>query len=69
MSAAAPAKILRLNADATALRDLRFAVSGEPLPAAKLLSLWLCFGVQFFGRQIGGQFCEPIDRRVTICAT
>ena len=39
-SAAASAKILRLNADAAALRDLRFAV-GDPLgPAAKLLSLW-----------------------------
>jgi hypothetical protein len=40
MSAAAAAKILRLNADAAALRDLRFAV-GDPLgPAANLLSLW-----------------------------
>ena len=39
-SAAASAKILRLNADAAALRDLRFAV-GDPLgPAANLLSLW-----------------------------
>jgi hypothetical protein len=39
-SAAAFAKILRVNADATALRDLRFAV-GDPLgPAANLLSLW-----------------------------
>jgi hypothetical protein len=39
-SAAASAKILRLNADAAALRDLRFAV-GDPLgPAATLLSLW-----------------------------
>ena len=34
------AKILRLNADEAALRDLRFAV-GDPLgPAANLLSLW-----------------------------
>jgi hypothetical protein len=38
-SAAASAKILRLNVDAAALRDLRFAV-GEPLPAARLLRLW-----------------------------
>jgi Protein of unknown function (DUF1403) len=39
-SAAASAKILRLNADAAALRDLRFTV-GDPLgPAANLLSLW-----------------------------
>jgi hypothetical protein len=39
-SAAATAKMLRLNADAAALRDLRFAVTAEPLPAAKLLQLW-----------------------------
>ena len=39
-SAVASATILRLNADAAALRDLRFAV-GEPRgPAANLLSLW-----------------------------
>jgi len=39
-SAAASAKILRLNADEAALRDLRFA-AGDPLaPAATLLSLW-----------------------------
>jgi hypothetical protein len=39
-SAAACAKLLRLNADAAALRDLRFAV-GDPLgQAATLLSLW-----------------------------
>jgi Protein of unknown function (DUF1403) len=39
-SAAACAKILRLNTDEAALRDLRFAV-GDPLgPAATLLSLW-----------------------------
>ena len=39
-SAAASAKILRLNADEAALRDLRFAV-GDPLgPAANLSSLW-----------------------------
>jgi hypothetical protein len=39
-SAAACAKILRLNADAAALRDLRFA-AGEPHgQAASLLSLW-----------------------------
>ena len=34
------AKILRLNADAAALRDLRFAVGDALGPAAKLLSLW-----------------------------
>ena len=40
ISAAASARILRLNADEAALRDLRFAV-GTPLgPAATLLSLW-----------------------------
>ena len=40
MSAAASAKILRLNGDEGALRDLRFAV-GDPLgPAANLLSHW-----------------------------
>jgi hypothetical protein len=39
-SAAASARILRLNADEAALRDLRFA-TGDPLgPAAALLSLW-----------------------------
>jgi hypothetical protein len=39
-SAAASAKMARLNADASALRVLRFAVTAEPLPAAKLLHLW-----------------------------
>ena len=39
-SAAACAKILRLNADEGALRDLRFAVGDELGPAASLLSLW-----------------------------
>jgi hypothetical protein len=39
-SAAASAKLLRVNSDAATLRDLRFAV-GDPLgPAANLLSLW-----------------------------
>ena len=38
-SAAASAKILRLNADGGALRDLRFAV-GDAGPAARLLALW-----------------------------
>jgi hypothetical protein len=39
-SAAAAAKLLRLNADEASLRDLRFAV-GDPLgQAATLLSLW-----------------------------
>jgi hypothetical protein len=39
-SAAASAKILRLNADEGALRDLRFAVGDNLSPAAKLLTLW-----------------------------
>ena len=39
-SAAASAKILRLNADEGALRDLRFAVGDALGPAANLLSLW-----------------------------
>ena len=39
-SAAATAKILRLNADEGALRGLRCAATGEPPPAAKLLRLW-----------------------------
>ena len=39
-SAAAAAKILRLNADAAALRDLRFAVGDALGPAAALVSLW-----------------------------
>ncbi len=39
-SAAASARILRLNADAAALRDLRFTATAEPPPAAKLLELW-----------------------------
>ena len=39
-SAAASAKILRLNADQGALRDLRFTV-GDGGPAARLLQLWL----------------------------
>ena len=39
-SAAAAAKLLRVNADEAVLRDLRFA-AGDPLgPAANLLSLW-----------------------------
>jgi hypothetical protein len=37
--AAASAKMVRLNADAAALRDLRFAV-GDAVPAARLLALW-----------------------------
>ena len=40
MSAAASAKILRLNADEGALRDLRFAMGDDPGPAARLLRLW-----------------------------
>jgi Protein of unknown function (DUF1403) len=39
-SAAASAKILRLNADIAALRDLRFALGDPPGPAATLLGLW-----------------------------
>jgi hypothetical protein len=39
-SAAASAKILRLNADVAALRDLRLAVADDPGPAANLLRLW-----------------------------
>ena len=39
-SAAAAAKILRVNADEGALRDLRFAVGDALGPAANLLSLW-----------------------------
>jgi Protein of unknown function (DUF1403) len=39
-SAAACAKILRLNGDEGALRDLRFAVGDDSGPAAKLLRLW-----------------------------
>jgi Protein of unknown function (DUF1403) len=38
-SAAASAKLLRVNADEDALRDLRFAV-GDAGPAARLLRLW-----------------------------
>ena len=39
-SAAASAKILRVNADQGALRDLRFAAGDTLGPAAKLLELW-----------------------------
>ncbi len=39
-SAAASAKMLRLNTDAAALRDLRFAVGDSLGPAANLVSLW-----------------------------
>jgi hypothetical protein len=39
-SAAASAKLLRVNTDAGALRDLRFAVGEELGPAANLLTLW-----------------------------
>jgi hypothetical protein len=39
-SAAASAKILRLNADQASLRDLRFAVGDALGPAATLVSLW-----------------------------
>ena len=40
MSAAASAKLLRVNADAAALRDLHFAMGDDPGPAARLLRLW-----------------------------
>jgi hypothetical protein len=40
ISAATSTKILRLNADAAALRDLRFAVGDALGPAASLLALW-----------------------------
>jgi hypothetical protein len=40
VTAATSAKLLRLNADVAAFRDLRFAVAAEPLPVAKLLQLW-----------------------------
>jgi hypothetical protein len=39
-SATASAKILRLNADEGALRDLRFAIGEDASPAARLLRLW-----------------------------
>ncbi|HZZ21937.1 MAG TPA: DUF1403 family protein, partial [Roseiarcus sp.] len=39
-SAAASAKILRVNADEPALRDLRFALGDDPGPPARLLRLW-----------------------------
>ena len=39
-SAAASAKILRLNADEGAVRDLRFAIGEDASPAARLLRLW-----------------------------
>jgi hypothetical protein len=39
-SAAASAKILRVNGDEGALRDLRFAVGDNLSPAAKLLRVW-----------------------------
>jgi hypothetical protein len=39
-SAAASAKILRLNTHEGALRDLRFAVGDDLSPAARLLQLW-----------------------------
>jgi Protein of unknown function (DUF1403) len=38
--ATASAKILRLNADEGALRDLRFAIGEDASPAARLLRLW-----------------------------
>ena len=39
-SAAAAAKILRVDADEPALRDLRFALGDDPGPPARLLRLW-----------------------------
>jgi Protein of unknown function (DUF1403) len=58
-SAAASARILRLNAHAPALRDLRFAVAAEPLPAAKLLQLW---------RDLAGRPPSLDARRLAIAA-
>jgi hypothetical protein len=58
-SAAAGAKILRLNADAAAFRDLRFTATAEPLPAAKLLQLW---------RDLAGRPPSLDARRLTIAA-
>jgi hypothetical protein len=58
-STAASAKILRLNADPAALRDLRFAVAAEPLPAAKLLQLW---------RDLAGRPPSLDARRLVIAA-
>jgi hypothetical protein len=58
-SAAASAKMARLNADASALRDLRFAVTAEPLPAAKLLQLW---------RDLAGRPTSLDARRLAIAA-
>jgi Protein of unknown function (DUF1403) len=58
-SAAASAKILRLNADAAALRDLRFAVAAEPAPAAKPLQLW---------RELAGRPPSLDARRLAIAA-
>jgi hypothetical protein len=40
MSAGTSAKLLRLRADEAALRDLSFAESDDPSPAARLLRLW-----------------------------
>jgi hypothetical protein len=58
-SAAASAKILRLNADAAVLRDLRFAVAAESLPAAKVLQLW---------RDLAGRPLSLDARRLAIAA-
>jgi hypothetical protein len=58
-SAGACAKILRLNADAAALRDLRFAVGDALGPAAKLLKLW---------RDLAGRPPSLDARRLTIAA-
>ena len=46
ISATASAKILRLNVDEGALRDLRFAAAGEPPPATKPLRLWRDLGAR-----------------------
>jgi hypothetical protein len=59
-SAAASAKILRLNADEGMLRDLRFAVTGDPPPAAKLLRLW---------RDLVGRPTRLDPGRVAVAAT
>jgi hypothetical protein len=58
-SAAASAKILRLNADEGELRDLRFAV-GDAGPAARLLQLW---------RELAGRSPSLDPSRLTAAAT
>jgi Protein of unknown function (DUF1403) len=58
-SAAASARILRLNTDASALRDLRFTATAEPSPAGKLLAL---------GRDLAGRPPSLDARRLASAA-